>query len=333
MGTSRPVVARRGIAFPESDRRYLAAGARLLTLEFANSEQPWRRMRRQTRAAHGADAAYASPRSWMPQASPAIGDKRVSDQRPDACFHGRLLHRPHARFAAPAPVQSGAAALVLAPTSSVRRHRGGRSLCSARCRGPHDRDGDRAHVAIDAVGVSAGLRFAELASLIRTLEINGYHAPARRTRHRPHRVCGPRERFLGEHSSGFGPAAHAARLCCRPAGIVTGAPAGRAPSMKASAGGTDAARFLSRERTRRCRTWSPSSPPVAHPGYSSARKQACGPVRRLPPARLRFRSAAIVRPAAAGQPLCRSTSRPARCLLPRWTGREEKTATRTRKRQ
>jgi hypothetical protein len=32
-------------------------------------------------------------------AGPALGDKRVSDQRPDACFHGRMLHRPHARFA------------------------------------------------------------------------------------------------------------------------------------------------------------------------------------------------------------------------------------------
>jgi hypothetical protein len=67
---ARSSLARRGIAFPESDRRYLAAGARRLALEFANSEQPWRRMRRQTRAAHGADAAYASPRSWTPPGQP-----------------------------------------------------------------------------------------------------------------------------------------------------------------------------------------------------------------------------------------------------------------------
>ena len=37
------------------------------------------------------------------QAGPAFGDKRVSDQAPDACFHDRMLHRPHARFAKPPP--------------------------------------------------------------------------------------------------------------------------------------------------------------------------------------------------------------------------------------
>jgi hypothetical protein len=36
-------------------------------------------------------------------ASPAFGDERVSDQCPDVCFHGRMLHRPHARFATLAP--------------------------------------------------------------------------------------------------------------------------------------------------------------------------------------------------------------------------------------
>jgi hypothetical protein len=38
-------------------------------------------------------------------AGPALGDKRVSDQRPDACFHGRMLHRPRARFATPTPTK------------------------------------------------------------------------------------------------------------------------------------------------------------------------------------------------------------------------------------
>ncbi len=50
-------------------------------------------------------------------ASPALGDKRVSDQRMDTCFHDRMLHRPHARFATPVPANGGAAALVRSPKS------------------------------------------------------------------------------------------------------------------------------------------------------------------------------------------------------------------------
>jgi hypothetical protein len=46
---------------------------------------------------------------------PGSGDKRVWDERPDACFHGRILHRPHARFATSIPTKGAAAALVLSP--------------------------------------------------------------------------------------------------------------------------------------------------------------------------------------------------------------------------
>jgi hypothetical protein len=61
------------------------------------------------------------------RARPAIGDKRVSDQRPDACFDGRMLHTSHARFATPAPTKGGPAALVLSPKTSraLRRRRTG----------------------------------------------------------------------------------------------------------------------------------------------------------------------------------------------------------------
>jgi hypothetical protein len=45
----------------------------------------------------------------------SIGEKGVSDERPDTCFHGRMLHRPHARFATSAPTK---AALVLSPKSA-----------------------------------------------------------------------------------------------------------------------------------------------------------------------------------------------------------------------
>jgi hypothetical protein len=54
------------------------------------------------RATHG-DAAYASTQFCTSSARPAFGDERVSDQRLDACFHGRMLHRLNARFATPAP--------------------------------------------------------------------------------------------------------------------------------------------------------------------------------------------------------------------------------------
>jgi hypothetical protein len=47
----------------------------------------------------------------------ACGDKRVSHQRSDACFHGRMPHQPDACFATPATTKGGAAALVLSPTS------------------------------------------------------------------------------------------------------------------------------------------------------------------------------------------------------------------------
>ncbi len=53
--------------------------------------------------------------SAHPAGGPASGDKRVSDQHPDAWFHGRMLHRGHARFATPASTESSAAALVLSP--------------------------------------------------------------------------------------------------------------------------------------------------------------------------------------------------------------------------
>jgi hypothetical protein len=51
----------------------------------------------------------------------AFGDMRVSDQRSDACFHGRILRRSDAHVATPTPTQGGAAALVLSPTSERRR--------------------------------------------------------------------------------------------------------------------------------------------------------------------------------------------------------------------
>ena len=50
--------------------------------------------------------------------SPAIGDKRVPDQAPDACFHDRMLHRPHARFAKPPPPRVARPALVMSPKRS-----------------------------------------------------------------------------------------------------------------------------------------------------------------------------------------------------------------------
>jgi hypothetical protein len=42
-----------------------------------------------------------------------FSEKRVSDQRSDACFHGWMVHRPRARFATPAPTKAGGRALVL----------------------------------------------------------------------------------------------------------------------------------------------------------------------------------------------------------------------------
>jgi hypothetical protein len=48
-------------------------------------------------------------------ASPAFGDKRVSDQLPDACFRDRALHRPRARFATSDPAKRGGGPLVLSP--------------------------------------------------------------------------------------------------------------------------------------------------------------------------------------------------------------------------
>jgi hypothetical protein len=58
------------------------------------------------------------------QLSP-IRDNRIRrqarlDQRPDVCFHGRMLHQPHARFETPAARKGGAAALVLSPHASAR---------------------------------------------------------------------------------------------------------------------------------------------------------------------------------------------------------------------
>jgi hypothetical protein len=55
------------------------------------------------------------------RAGPALGDKRVSDQRSDACFRDRMLCRPHACFVTPTPTKGGAAALVLPPKSKRRR--------------------------------------------------------------------------------------------------------------------------------------------------------------------------------------------------------------------
>jgi len=60
-------------------------------------------------------------------ARPAIGDKRVSDQRPDACFRSGLRHRPDDRFATPAPVQGGAAALALSPKAGRTNRRSRRA--------------------------------------------------------------------------------------------------------------------------------------------------------------------------------------------------------------
>jgi hypothetical protein len=57
-----------------------------------------------------------SPPCWP---SPACGDKRVSDQRPDACFHGRLLYRPHARFASRLPSRAARSRLCCRPIGSV----------------------------------------------------------------------------------------------------------------------------------------------------------------------------------------------------------------------
>src|ERR1035437_7233078 len=50
-------------------------------------------------------------------ASPAFGDKHVSDQRPDARFHGRILDRPHACFTTPTATDGDWAGLVLSPKS------------------------------------------------------------------------------------------------------------------------------------------------------------------------------------------------------------------------
>jgi hypothetical protein len=51
-------------------------------------------------------------------ASPAYGENRVSDPRPDACFQARLLHRPHARFTT-APRVHGDAAEPVLPARAV----------------------------------------------------------------------------------------------------------------------------------------------------------------------------------------------------------------------
>ena len=55
--------------------------------------------------------------------SPAIGDERVVDRRPDACFHGELVERRDARFAVPARTSSSAASLVLSPTFQAPENR------------------------------------------------------------------------------------------------------------------------------------------------------------------------------------------------------------------
>jgi hypothetical protein len=57
-------------------------------------------------------------------ASPASGDKRVSNQRSDVCFRDRIRRRPHACLATPTPTEGAPAALVLSP----RRRRPDRGL-------------------------------------------------------------------------------------------------------------------------------------------------------------------------------------------------------------
>jgi hypothetical protein len=61
----------------------------------------------------------AGKRAWF--LGPASGDKRVLDRCPDACFHDRMLHQPHARFATPATTKDGVVALVLSPKPSGAR--------------------------------------------------------------------------------------------------------------------------------------------------------------------------------------------------------------------
>jgi hypothetical protein len=50
--------------------------------------------------------------------APLSDDKRASDQRPDACFQGRRLPRPHPYFVTPPATKVGAAVLVLSPNSA-----------------------------------------------------------------------------------------------------------------------------------------------------------------------------------------------------------------------
>jgi hypothetical protein len=87
--------------------------------------------------------------------SPAIGDKRVSDQRRHACFHERMLHQTDARFATPALIKGGATALVLSPRRSRPRRRR-RTIAFDGIQSPGqleagDRVGDEAQVCRGAV--------------------------------------------------------------------------------------------------------------------------------------------------------------------------------------
>ena len=81
-------------------------------------------------------------------ADPAFGDKRVSDQHPDACLRGRMLDRAHARFATPAPTDGSAAALMLSPDPSVCGLGSARLLSFSRQCRPGYRNGDTAIVRI-----------------------------------------------------------------------------------------------------------------------------------------------------------------------------------------
>jgi hypothetical protein len=98
---------------------------------------------------HGHDFAH-------PDFRPACGDKRVSTQRRDDCFHGRMLHQqPSARYSAPGHAQRDAAALPLSPDLCVRLARQHDAFIFPPPRGSGDRVGDQAPAPVPARSAGA----------------------------------------------------------------------------------------------------------------------------------------------------------------------------------
>ena len=123
-------------------------------------------------------------------AGPAFCDKRVSDQRSDACFRGRMLHPPQPRFAKVSPTRPGAAAPVL----SLHRRRAVSAIHAVVPR--RGRSQERMHAEVGtpcraqaAMGALGGLR-----SLLRGPALGARQS--RTTLRRRGRDYGPRWRSL-----------------------------------------------------------------------------------------------------------------------------------------